>query len=90
MALTEEDHGTYIKRKEANSIRLFEKQMLKGIFTKPFNELENKDGSFSDFDKSVTVKSDAESSKDTKATPDKSTKNSKVPSNKINKELSDV
>jgi len=92
------DHNDYIFKKEKKTIKLFEEQMIQGkIFTETFENVDKLDESFSDFfdklssdfEKPVTVIPNTKSSEDAKATPDKPTKKSKVPSNKIDEELSD-
>lgn len=92
------DHNDYIFKKEKKTIKLFEEQMIQGkIFTETFENVDKLNESFSDFfdklssdfEKPVTVIPNTKSSEDAKATPDKPTKKSKVPSNKIDEELSD-
>ena len=93
------DHNDYIFKKEKKTIKLFEEQMIQGkIFTEStFENVDKLNESFSDFfdklssdfKKPVTVIPNTKPSEDTKTTPDKPTKNSKVPSNKIDEELSD-
>jgi len=90
-------HVYFILNKEKKTIKLFEEQMIEGkIFTEStFENIDKLNESFSDFfdkldfKKPVTVIPDTKSSEDAKATPDKPAKKSKVPSNKIDEELSD-
>ena len=95
--MSKNNHINYILNKEKKTIKLFEEQMIEGkIFTEStFENIDKLNESFSDFfdkldfKKPMTVIPNTKPSEDTKTTPDKPTKNSKVPSNKIDEELSD-
>lgn len=70
----EEDHMTYIKRKEDKTIKLFNEQMRNGN-GKVFEHIDTLSGSISDFTDSkqaVTIKSNVNSTQQSKNTKDQS------------------
>ena len=86
----DKNHTDYILKKEKKTIDLFNEQMINGkIFTTSFDKIDKLDESFSDFEKSVTVKTDTKFSKDSKSTEDKSTENSEVPTDEFDEEIED-
>lgn len=66
--LKEENHYNYIMNKSENSRRKWEKTMFSS-----WNELDRKEGSFSDFEEPMTVETDPNPSQETKQTPSKDT-----------------